>query len=69
MNAQTRRQYTAEFRANAVRKMSAPGQSVQELAEELGISPSLLFRWRRNAGRAHLPGFLARREEDGHPAG
>lgn len=56
MSARTRRRYSEEFRANAVRKMSAPGQSVQELAEELGISPSLLFRWRRNAGtRGSMP--------------
>lgn len=56
MSAQTRRRHSAEFRASAVRKMSAPGQSVQELAEELGINPSLLFRWRRNAGtRGTMP--------------
>lgn len=45
-----RRQYSAEFRANAVRRMSTPGQSVTELASELGLSPSLLFRWRRGGG-------------------
>jgi transposase len=50
MSAKTRKKYTAEFRAAAVRKMSMPGQSVQELAEELGLAPSLLFRWRRSTG-------------------
>ena len=50
MSAKTRKKYTAEFRAAAVRKMSTSGQSVQALAEELGLAPSLLFRWRKSAG-------------------
>lgn len=50
MKAPMRKQYTEAFKANAVRRMSAPGQSIQELAEELGVGPSLLFRWRRKAG-------------------
>lgn len=50
LKAKTRKHYTDEFRANAVRKMNAPGCTVQELAAELGLSPSLLFRWRRGAG-------------------
>lgn len=50
MSARTRKKYTAEFRAAAVRKMGTPGQTVEQLAEELGVVPSLLFRWRRNAG-------------------
>jgi len=50
MSGQTRRRHSAEFRAGVVRKMSSSGVTVQALADELGLSPSLLFRWRRDAG-------------------
>lgn len=52
MSVKTRKKYTLEFRAAAVKKMGVPGQSVQELAEEMGLAPSLLFRWRKNLGRS-----------------
>ena len=50
MTAQIRRRHTSEFRANAVKKLNIPGQSTQELADELGVRASLLYRWRREAG-------------------
>lgn len=50
MSGQTRRRHSAEFRANVVRRMSTSGKTAQALAEELGLSPSLLFRWRKDAG-------------------
>lgn len=56
-----RRKYSAEFRTNAVRRMNTPGQSVEELAKELGLSASLLFRWRRKAGS---PRGVATQEKD-----
>lgn len=49
MTAKTRRRHSAEFRANAVRKLNEPGQSAQALADELEVRPSLLYRWRRDA--------------------
>ena len=49
MTAKPRRRHTAEFQANAVRKLSNPGQSVQALADELEVRPSLIYRWRRAA--------------------
>lgn len=49
MTAKTRRRHSAEFQANAVRKLNEPGQSAQELADELKVRPSLLYRWRRAA--------------------
>lgn len=48
-----REKYSAEFRANAVRRMRAdPRPSTRELARELGVSSSMLYRW---AGRAMVP--------------
>ena len=49
MTAKPRRRHSAEFQANALRKLSNPGQSVQDLAEELKVRPSLIYRWRRAA--------------------
>lgn len=49
MTAKPRRRHTAEFQANAVRKLNNPGQSVQALADELEVRPSLIYRWRRAA--------------------
>jgi transposase len=46
----TRAHYSAEFKANAVRRLSTPGQDALALASELGVHESLLYRWRRKAG-------------------
>lgn len=46
----SRAHYSAEFKANAVRRLSTPGQDALALASELGVHESLLYRWRRKAG-------------------
>ena len=48
--ARTRRRHTAEFQANAVRRRHNPGQSAQELADELKV-----YRWRRAASTKEGP--------------
>lgn len=40
-----KKHYTAEFKAQAIELMSV-GRPVTELAQELGISSSLLYSWR-----------------------
>ena len=55
MTAKPRRRHTAEFQANAVRRLNNPGQSVQELADELKVTRSLLYRWRRAASTKEGP--------------
>ncbi|MBK9752474.1 MAG: transposase [Nannocystis sp.] len=55
MTTITRRHHTAEFQANAVRRLNNPGQSVQELADELKVTRSLLYRWRRAASTKEGP--------------
>jgi transposase len=49
VTAKIRRRHSAEFQADAVRKLNNSGQSAEELAGELNVSPSLLYRWRRAA--------------------
>ena len=50
MTARARRRHSAEFRASAVKQLNSPGQVAQDLADELGVRASLLYRWRREAG-------------------
>ena len=43
-----RKRYTEEFRREAVRLMETRGErSISEVAEGLGITPPLLYEWRR----------------------
>jgi len=51
MKSKSRRQYTAEFKAQAV-AMLQTGKPVSQLAQELGISDNLLYSWRLASQRA-----------------
>ena len=42
-----RRQYDEEFKKNAVKLSYESNKTVNEVAEDLGISVSLLYRWRK----------------------
>ena len=44
MNPVTRKRYTPEFKAQAV-ELVAIGKPVPEVAQELGIGTSLLYKW------------------------
>lgn len=51
----TRRQFTSEFKIEAVRLVTDGGRSVAHVARELGIRPDMLHNWKRQAeGRAGL---------------
>ena len=45
--ARTRRTYTPEFKAEAVKLVTEPGYSVAEAARSLGLSENLIRNWRR----------------------
>jgi len=47
MSVQQRRKYDPDFKRNAVRLTEEPGRTVAGVAENLGISKDLLYRWRR----------------------
>jgi len=55
----TRRQYDEEFKKMAVELADAKG-SLKETAQELGITPQLLTRWRRERAAAHGTGTVSR---------
>ena len=43
----TRRQYTREFKIEAVRLLETSGKSASQIERELGIGKGNLWRWRR----------------------
>jgi transposase len=54
---QGRRQFTDEFKREAVALLASSGRPLTQIASELGIAPSMLRNWRnrgegRNAGPA-----------------
>jgi transposase-like protein len=42
----TRRRFTAEFKAEAVKRLLEGGKPLSEVATELGLSPGQLGAWR-----------------------
>ena len=56
---ETRRKYTREFKLEAVRLSEDPDRTAAEVARALGITPSILYRWRqafRSEGPEAFPG-------------
>ncbi len=47
MSVQQRRKYDPDFKRNSVQLTEEPGRTVADVAENLGISKDLLYRWRR----------------------
>ena len=61
--AKQRRNYTREFKVEAVRRIVAEGKSLAEVARELGLGESLLRSWKTSLaadGEQAFPG-------KGHP--
>ena len=55
----TRRQFSAEFKRDAVDLTEQPGRTSTDVAHQLGIRPALLQRWRQEArarGELAFPG-------------
>ena len=46
-----RKQYTEQYRREAVRFLEDTGRSLREVSEELKIAPSVLARWRGKYGK------------------
>jgi transposase len=45
--SKSRRQYTREFKLEAIRLLKTSGRSASQLESELGIGKGNLYRWRR----------------------
>jgi len=56
---QSRRQFDAEFKREAVRLSQEPGRTIASVARDLGISETNLWRWRKKlaeSGESAFPG-------------
>src|SRR3954451_12147742 len=61
---QTRRRFTAEFKAEAVKRLLEGGKGLTEVATELGLSPGQLGAWRNEHLAAGSAEALARRRAE-----
>ena len=52
--SQKKRQYTIEFKLDAVRLVLNEGYSVAKAAERLGISPNNLYKWKEQYEEGRL---------------
>lgn len=57
MGKTDRRQYTAEFKRDAVGLVTTQGYTVAAAARNLGINPNLLYRWKGEYGEARRQAF------------
>jgi len=53
-----RRRWTLEQKLALVEAVSQPGASVAAVSDRHGVSRSLLFEWRRQAGEGTMPGMV-----------
>jgi transposase len=60
----TRRRFTGEFKAEAVKLLEESGRPAQALAEELGIHPNQLRTWRNERLAAGSAEALAKQKAE-----
>jgi transposase len=53
--ARKQRKYTEEFRREAVRLMETSGKAIAQIARDLGVNDSVLYRWRDVNGQSARP--------------
>jgi|SRR5690606_20158610 len=56
MGVRNRREYSEEYKTEAVRLMRHSGKPVSQVARELGVNPSLLYRWESEQAQAKQAG-------------
>jgi transposase-like protein len=59
-----RRRFTAEFKAQAVKRLLEDGKALAEVATELGLSPGQLSQWRTEHLAAGSAAALATRKAE-----
>ena len=57
MGTPERRQYTAEFKRDAVGLVTTQGYTVTAAARNLGINPNVLYRWKAEYGKEGSQAF------------
>jgi transposase len=61
--AEKRRQYTEEFKTEAVRLLKAGERSLAQIARDIGVSETTLWGWAYRGNRARLKGEGERQAE------
>jgi len=64
MEKRKRRRFTAEYKAEAVKRLAESGKPLQEVSEELGVHPNQLRGWRNEHLAAGSAEALARRKAE-----
>lgn len=52
-----RKKYSAEFKAEAVELVRSSSSSASQIARDIGVGPTLLNRWCREAADSRKPAF------------
>lgn len=60
MGLKTRREFTDEFKREAVMLWETSGRMQTDVARELGIQPSVLRRWQKRGHGGHVPALAAK---------
>ena len=58
-----RREFTPEFKAEAVKLVGEQGLTRAQVARDLGVSESMVGRWVKQAEKASRPGALTTEEQ------
>src|SRR3954469_7972881 len=64
MEKRKRRRFTAEYKAEAVKRLEESGKALQQVADELGVHPNQLRGWRNEQLAAGSAEALARQEAE-----
>src|SRR4051812_21455061 len=64
MEKRKRRRFTAEYKAEAAKRLEESGKTLQAGAEELGVHPNQLRGWRNEHPAAGSAEALARRKAE-----
>lgn len=62
--AKTRRAFTAEFKREAVRQATQPGNTVATFSRNLGVHESVVRRWIQELTPAERPAIEGRRNDE-----
>lgn len=64
MKTREYKRYSDEFKAQAVRLSQQPEKSAIQVAKELGISKSVLAKWRKEAGVSRPNALLSKKQTE-----
>ena len=64
MEKRKRRRFTAEYKAEAVKRLEESGKPLQAVADELGVHANQLRGWRNERLAAGTAGALARQKAE-----